>query len=466
MLSAIRVLDFTNRLGWIAGRILADLGADVVKVEPPGTDTDEPAWAAHNLNKRRLVFDWLADTAEEALAGLARGTDIVLETAPPGSAEARRFDRARRCNARLIQVSITPFGRTGPRSQWLASDLELMAAGGAMSLAGEPHGVPVRITSPQSGGWAGAAAATAALTALQARTLSGRGQLVDVAAQAAVIAALANAPTFWDLERGIPTRAGAFITGRSVHGARYRVFWPCRDGYVNFILYGGAAGRRTHERLVSWMLQTGHDPGVLGDIDWSSFSPTSLSQAEVDAIEAPIGRFLRGLTKRAFLDGACEREMLGYPVSTVADIAADPQLTARAFWSDQPAGGGAARRFCGGFAVVNGRRLKIRHAPTEPAVGVEALIGESRARRSGKPRAAGGAGGAGGAARRGALGCEGGRVRRLCGGSVDRETSRQLRRRGRACGVEGPPRRVSPRVPAVQGRRAGHQPRRDIHVLQ
>ena len=108
MLSAIRVLDFTNRLGWIAGRILADLGADVVKVEPPGTDTDDPAWAAHNLNKRRLVFDWLAGTAEEALGGLARGTDIVLETAPPGSAEARRFDRARRCNARLIHVSITP----------------------------------------------------------------------------------------------------------------------------------------------------------------------------------------------------------------------------------------------------------------------------------------------------------------------------------------------------------------------
>ena len=69
--------------------------------------------------------------------------------------------------------------------------------------------------------------------------------------------ALSHAPAFVDLNGIEPTRAGAFITGRSIKGARYRVFWPCRDGHINFIFYGGAAGRRTNEQLVAWMRDSG-----------------------------------------------------------------------------------------------------------------------------------------------------------------------------------------------------------------
>ena len=386
MLSRIRVLDCTSRLGWIAGRILADLGADVIKVERPDADVDDPAWQAHNLNKRRLALDLGAPSGRRVLPDLVAGSDILLECASPGSVEAQRFEhqRLRQHNGGLIQVSITPFGRTGPRADWAASDIELMAAGGAMSLAGEADGTPVRITVPQSGGWAGATAATGALTALHARERTGgQGQLVDVSAQAAIIAALANAPTFWDLERTLPMRAGAFITGRSLVGARYRVFWPCRDGYINFILYGGNAGRRTNEALVSWMRDAGVGPGALGRIDWSSFSPTELDQAQVDAIEEPIGRFMRELTKREFLDGACEREMLGYPVSTVADIAADPQLAARQYWREVVDGGGSTRRFCGGFGIVDGERMKIRHAPGEAALSAWDVLAELDRRSAG-----------------------------------------------------------------------------------
>ncbi len=375
MLSGIRVLDFTNQLGWIAGRILADLGADVVKVEPPDLDITDSAWQAHNLNKRSLALDITTKAGEEAVFALAPFADILLQTALPGSSEAEFFDESgfREKNLHLIQVSITPFGRGGPRSCWLANDLELMAASGAMSLAGEAEGMPVRISSPQSGGWAGVAAATGALTALKARERTGRGQLVDVSAQAAIIAALANAPTFYDLEGTVPTRAGAFVTGRSVEGARYRVFWPCQDGYINFILYGGIAGRRTNQALVDWICEDGEEPGVLTKINWDHFSPTELTQNEVDAIEEPIGRFMRRLTKREFLDGACARDMLGYPVSTVADIAADPQLEARAFWSDQTDLDGNTRRYCGSFGVVDGQRLPIRQ-PTGRSVTLAELI--------------------------------------------------------------------------------------------
>ncbi len=365
MLGVYRVLDCTDRLGWLAGRILAELGADVIKVEPPGRDGGADFdWQAYNVNKRILALDLKTEAGRGVLLRLVEDVDFLVETAAPGSAEAGLFDFEALSgrNPRLIQVSITPFGRTGPRAQWRASDIELMAAGGAMSLAGEPGGTPVRISAAQSYGWAGAQAAVGALVALSHRRTTGRGQHVDVSAQASVIAALANAPTFWDLEGTVPTRAGTHMTGRSVHGARYRVFWPCKDGYFNFILYGGIAGRRTNEGLVSWMREAGAGLGMLADIDWTRFDPTVATQAEVDAIEEPIGRFFVTLTKRQFLEGAFAREMLGYPVSTVADIADDPQLEARGYWEDLPGPDGGTQRHAGGFAVVDGRRLALRCA--------------------------------------------------------------------------------------------------------
>ena len=178
-----------------------------------------------------------------------------------------------------------------------------------------------------------------------------------------MITALSHAPTFVDISGINPTRAGAYMTGRSVTGAKYRVFWPCRDGFINFILYGGTAGRRTNEQLVAWMRERGIDLGPLADIDWARFDPTRANQAEVDAMEVPIGRFIGSLTKREFLEGAHLREMLGYPVSNMADIATDPQLEARRFWQDLPGPDGRSERHCGAFVVVDGERPSLGHSP-------------------------------------------------------------------------------------------------------
>jgi len=365
LLQGCAVLDCTGRLGWLAGRLLADLGADVTKLEAPDADTLSSDWRALNVNKRLVHADLYAPAGRGLLHDFAASTDILIATPQPGTLEAGLFDYTRLAaiNPRLIEVAITPFGLAGPKAAWLASDLEIMAAGGAMSLAGEPGGVPLRVSAPQSYAWAGSQAAVGALTALAARWTTGRGQLVDVSAQAAVIIALAHAPTFVDMLGVIPTRAGAFMTGRSVAGAKYRVFWPCRDGFINFILYGGAAGRRTNEQLVAWMREAGIELGPLGGIDWARFDPTRASQAEVDAMEIPIGRFLGSLTKRQFLEGAHRREMLGYPVSNTADIATDPQLESRGFWQDLPAPGGSSERHCGAFVMVDGVRPPLKSAP-------------------------------------------------------------------------------------------------------
>jgi crotonobetainyl-CoA:carnitine CoA-transferase CaiB-like acyl-CoA transferase len=361
LLSDVLVIDATDRLGWLAGRILADLGAEVIKLEAAGTDYTRPQWRAFNVNKRVL---------EIATGGGGAGTiDDLLCTAticlvtPSSTAFGLDPDELRKRHPGLLVVAITPFGTAGPRSHWKGSDLEIMAAGGAMALAGEPDGTPLRVSEPQSYSWAGAHAALGALVALARREATGHGDRVDVSAQASVVTALSHAPAFVDLVGIEPTRAGAFITGRSIKGARYRVFWPCRDGYINFIFYGGVAGRRTNEQLVAWMRESGAELGALADIDWSKWDATLCDQSEVDAIEAPVLKFFAILSKREFLEQGHRREMLGYPVSNVSDIATDPQLEARSFFQTI-----AGECFCGSFAVIDGERPPLRHAPGEPFV--------------------------------------------------------------------------------------------------
>lgn len=362
MLGGLTVLDATDRLGWLAGRVLADLGAEVTKVEAPGTDTAHAEWRALNVNKALVELDLERAADRERFDAVAAKSDILLATPVPGSATAQCFDYARLAaiNPRMVVVAITPFGLEGPKAHWLASDIEIMAASGAMSLAGEAEATPLRVSAPQSYAWTGAQAAIGALVALHHRAASGRGQLVDVSAQAAVITALSHAPAFVTITGTTPTRAGAYVTGRSVTGARFRVFWPCRDGYINFILYGGVAGRRTNEQLVAWMRASGAEPGPLGEIDWRKWDPTGVTQEEVDAIEAPIARFFAAVSKREFLEEAHRREMLGYPVANVADTATDPQLAARGFWQDVAGPDGRLERHCGSFAIVDGVRAALR----------------------------------------------------------------------------------------------------------
>ena len=364
LLSDTLIIDATDRLGWLAGRVLADLGADVIKLEPPGSDRSRAEWRAFNVNKRVLELDPQNAGDRAQVEELLRRADICLLTPPPAGAGGWLDpDALRSAYPRLVVVAIRPFGGIGPRRDWKASDIELMAAGGAMALAGEPDGMPVRVSEPQSPGWAGSQAAVGALVALYRRDVTGRGDLVDVSAQACVVTALSHAPAFVDLVGTEPTRAGAFITGRSIKGARYRVFWPCRDGHINFIFYGGEAGRRTNEQLLAWIREHGAELGALATIDWKNFDPTLAEQAEVDAIEAPVLKFFVGLSKREFLEEGHRREMLGYPVSTIADIAGDPQLAARGFFQTAP---GSDERFCGSFAAIDGERPPLRHAPGDP----------------------------------------------------------------------------------------------------
>jgi len=157
---------------------------------------------------------------------------------------------------------------------------------------------------------------------------------VDVSAQAGVTWALSIAPSFFDLNRELPTRAGSFITGRSITGAKLRAVYPCKDGYLSYIIYGGPAGIRTNKRLVEWMDSKSMAPDYLKNKDWNKFDIATVTQEEVDQLEEPYANFFRTVTKEEFFQYVLEHDMLGYPVATAKELLEDEQLKARGLWHE------------------------------------------------------------------------------------------------------------------------------------
>ena len=372
----LRVIELGGRDIWGAaavahcGRVLADLGADVIKAEPPDGDPvrrvppfasrrENPdrglMWIALNANKRSVV---LRDDDVALRDALVRDADVVIQ--PSLVIEPRAAD------PRLVVVTITPYGSAGPLSHVPASDLEVTAASGSLWLAGEPGGAPVRTSLPQSPLWTGMYAAAGALFAVYARRATGTGQHVDVSGQQSMATVHPPAAVFADIAHEEHMRLGPNLLGRSIVGARFRNVWPCADGHVSFAIQGGPIGRHTGRELASWMAERHFAAPRFGAIAWDSFDNRTLSQADVDALEAEVGAFLRTLTKREFFAGVIARNMLGYPVADAADIYADEQLRARAFWQDVEIDG-TRLSFPGGFALFDGERPGIRRPP--PALG-------------------------------------------------------------------------------------------------
>ena len=193
-LSDVRVLELTQVMaGPFCGQVLADMGADVIKVEPPGGDStrrslgfrmggdDTAAFLAVNRNKRSLTLDLKQDEHRAAFVRLAREADVVLENNRPGVAKRLGVDyeTLAEVNPRLVYASISGFGQTGPYSQRPGYDLIAQGLSGVMSVTGEPDGNPVKSGIPIGDLSAGLFCAVAILSALHARERTGRGQYID-----------------------------------------------------------------------------------------------------------------------------------------------------------------------------------------------------------------------------------------------------------------------------------------------
>jgi len=414
MLHGYRVLDFTDERGLLAGQILADLGADVIHVEPPAGsrarrlgpfagDAEDPErslfWWAYARNQRSIALDLDAAEDRSVLARLLAGADFLIESEAPGVMEARGLGYAslRRDHPGLIYVSISPFGQSGPRAGHPATDLTLAAASGFLFMTGDEDRPPVRVSCvEQAHLFAGVEAALGALVASQYRLRTGRGQWVDASAQQAFNAATqSDALSALVGDRYTTRCAGGLVYG----GIRLRLLYPAKDGFVSIALLFGATIGPATARLMQAIHERGFCDASTARKDWIGYAELLASGAEppeeFERVKQIVERFTRSLTKGELLALALERSLLIAPVSTVDDLLASPQLAARAYFRDHEAPGVARPlRYPGAFARFG--RSPIAYARPAPRLDEHGreLRREPAAARADAPRPRGRARGA------------------------------------------------------------------------
>jgi len=330
--------------------MLADLGADVIKIEKPGGDKarnlgpfyhDVPDpekslyWFAYNLNKRGITLNIEAREGQQILTKLVQTADFILESFTPGYLDELdlSYMKLSQTNPRIIMTSITPFGQTGPYRNYKASDIDVMAMGGLMYITGNPEQPPLRISLPQAFLLASAHGAAASMVAHFYRETSGEGQHVDVSAQECVLWEIANAIPLWELNQNILKRAGSYIAGRWT-GTKQRLLWKCKNGYVLFYILGGAFGVKTNRAIVKWMEEENIAPDHLKSFNWNAFDMATQTQEMQNQIEIYIGRLFSMFTKEELYSEALKRGIMLCPVNTSKDIFINAQLKDREFWVD------------------------------------------------------------------------------------------------------------------------------------
>ena len=348
LLAPYRVLDLTDERGLLAGKILADLGADVVQIEPPGGNParnigpfygDDPQpekslfWWAYAANKRSITLDLEQKDGQALLKKMVAEADFLVESFAPGYLDTLGlgYDLLAEINPKLVMVSITPFGQDGPYSNYQATDIVGMALGGFMYLTGDDDRAPIRISFPHFYLHGGAAGATAAMLAHTYRITSGQGQYVDVSCQQAVAKTLAHAPQIWDIEGAILKRMGVY---RQTSGEnRVRINWPCKDGYVNYMVQGGSVAYSTRA-LLEWMKEDSFDTADLDAIDWEKMGYGAITPELMSQLGEPLGDFFKGHTRAELVQGSLDRRILLFPVATPSALQDHPQLEARGYFKE------------------------------------------------------------------------------------------------------------------------------------
>ena len=350
MLSAYRVLDLTNHRGMFCGYVLAHLGARVMAVEPPGGCPSRRIppfaegvrapenglwWQAYGRGKSSLVLDLDTSPGRAKLLEMAADADFLIESFQ--AEQARRlgldYDTLAAVNPSLICVSVSPFGHSGPKADWPATDLTVWASSGAHILAGDDDRAPVRTSVPQSFLHAGADAACAALIALQARHATGLGQQIDVSAQQS------SAQAALGMILAAPNNGG-FAVRRIAGGLRgtypIRLLFPCRDGHVTITLMFGHAFEAPNRKFLNWL----NEHGAIGaeDVarDWDA-EVTAIGEGERPPdryldLCARIESFTKVRSQQELFNEGLARGVFIAPAFDIAGLLDEPHFKARNFW--------------------------------------------------------------------------------------------------------------------------------------
>lgn len=334
-----RVLELAGD-GAYCGKLFADLGADVLRIEPPGGDPMRwlpplvPVAAGRsqslpflylNTNKRSVTLDLRRPEAQPIFLALASRADLIVETTDPGTLEGLGlgFERLRTANPRLVLTSISGFGQTGPARGWRSSDLVASALGGALAVTGEEDDPPVRLAGAQATVAASCVAAAGSLVALLAASARGEGQRVDVSVEE-VVASITHICGIgkWLDDGIVPRRRGASLFHAVPSGV-----YPCRDGMIYLIV-----NRPLHwQALARWVHETTGNAEILDPI---FEGPSSNRQPYRELLDLFLVEFTNQLpVDFAYREGQ-RRHIAVTPLQAAADVVRDPHLEARGFFVD------------------------------------------------------------------------------------------------------------------------------------
>jgi crotonobetainyl-CoA:carnitine CoA-transferase CaiB-like acyl-CoA transferase len=365
LLASLRVLDLSGDDGDAVTRLLADLGADVLKVEPPGgspSRTRPPTlrgtslrFALHNANKRSTLLDPSQPNDRTRLVELAGSADIVVDSGNPGQAAAYGTSCADLADRypQLVALSVTDFGATGPRSSWRATDPVLYALSGALSRSGPTTGTPVLPPEGIASATAAVQAAWATLVAYYNRLRCGTGDYIDFARFDAVVMALD--PTF-----GAHGQAAAGIRrpdrwrGRPKNQDAYPIY-ACKDGYVRICVMSP----RQWRGLRRWI----GEPEEFQDPKYDVVAARFAAWSQIGKL---VQRLFAGQTMKELVSAG---QAHGVPIAAVlspAQILASDHFQAVGAIADAELVPGVHARVPVGYFAVDGRHSGLR-APTAPA---------------------------------------------------------------------------------------------------
>ncbi len=352
MLDPYRVLDLTTERGLLCGQILADLGADVIKIEPPGGSSarklgpfyqdQEDAenslyWWAYNRNKRGVTLDITRSEGQDLLRRLAQGAKFLIESDNPGTLAqyGLSYDDLAADNPGLIYVSITPFGQDGPKASYADSDLIILASSGPLVITGDEDRPPVRLSVPQGYLHASAAAAPAALIALYESHQSNRGQHIDISAQQAAAHATQSTILSAPLNDAETRRMAG---GAKMGPLEIRLLWPAKDGHVSIAYLFGSAFAHFTKRLMDWIYEEGFCDEEVQQMDWVDmggglFGGDPKTIEDYERLKLIVEDFTKTKTKAELFQNALDRGLLVAPVTTIDEVVESKQLESRQYWT-------------------------------------------------------------------------------------------------------------------------------------
>jgi benzylsuccinate CoA-transferase BbsE subunit len=361
-LHGLRILDLADEKASFCTKLLADMGARVIKVEKPGGHASRnigPFFKGNsrsqnsipffysNTNKLGITLDLEHEDGQSIFSELVPNSDVVVHTFAPVDLKRMdlEFEALSSRNPKLILASVTVFGKNGPRKIFKTNDLVASAYGGQMYACGSPSAPPLKSFGDQSYYSASLFAATAILLALRNRAKTGIGEQVDISMQASVTATLEHVMVRY-LSEGI-----IFQRQESLHWNQGFVILPCKDGFIHVTLF------QKWETLVEW-LATEDMAEDLVDEKWLD---EDYRRSHLGHVTAVLEKWTRVHTVDEIFEPAQLMRFPWAPVRTPNEVCHSPQLQARKFFIEQEYAG-------------SGKTVSYPGAPYKTSSNIEARI--------------------------------------------------------------------------------------------